>query len=135
MYPAPYPYLAAPPPRRSPWIVGLGIATGVLLLAAGALGGLWFLDHDEATRNSADQQAQIEDLRAQVGQFEEDLDAAQTQLQLAEDDLAAAQACAEAVQAFVDLAADAARAGQTEVPMAAAERAALDMIDACQTGP
>jgi hypothetical protein len=132
---APHPYAFAPPPPRSPWIVVLGITTAVLLLAAGALGGLWYVDHDEAARANSDQQAQLEELREQVDQLDEDLDETETRLQRAEDDLVAAQACPEAVQAFVDLAAEAARAGQTELPMAEAEQAALDMIEACGTAP
>jgi hypothetical protein len=133
--PAPYPFGLAAPPPRSPMVVVLGIATGVLLVAAVALSGLWFLDHDEATRASSEQQAQLEQLREEVGQLEEDLDATETQLQRSEEDLVTAQACPDAVQEFIDRAGDAALEGETGPLMAAAEQAALDMIDACQTAP
>jgi hypothetical protein len=39
------------------------------------------------------------------------------------------------VQEFIDRAGDAALEGETGPLMAAAEQAALDMIDACQTAP
>jgi outer membrane murein-binding lipoprotein Lpp len=125
----PNPY--APPPRRSGWVVALSIVSGVLLLAAGALGTLWYLDHDKATQASTDAQTQIEQLQNQVAQLEDDLDDTGDQLQRTEDDLAAAQACPDAVKDFIDLATNAALAGQTAPPLAEAQQALFDMMQAC----
>jgi hypothetical protein len=131
---APYPYaFVAPPPRRNGWTIALGITAGVLLLAVGALGALWFLDHDEATRTSSDQQAQLEDLQEQVAQLEEDLDETETRLQVTEDDLATAQACPEAVQEFVELAAES--PGEAGAPSPQAQQAAFEMFNACGVAP
>jgi outer membrane murein-binding lipoprotein Lpp len=127
----PHPYGVAPPPRRSPWIIALSIASGVLLLAAGTLGTLWFLDHDGARRASTEAQTQIEDLQEQVAQLESDLDDTEERLQRSEDDLEVAQACPDAVKAFIDLATEAALSGQTELPLAEAQAALFDMMQAC----
>lgn len=126
------PYAVAPQPaRRSPWLVVLWIATGVLLLGSGALGTLYYLDHNEATKTSQEQQAEIRDLEEQLAQVQEDLEDTETQLQRAEDDLADARACPEAVQAFLDLAVDVALQGQTNLPQAQAQQAVLDLVAAC----
>jgi hypothetical protein len=131
---APYPYaFVAPPPRRNGWTIALGITAGVLLLAVGALGALWFLDHDEAARTSSDQQAQLEDLQEQVAQLEEDLDETENRLQVTEDDLATAQACPDAVQEFVELAAES--PGEGGAPSPRAQQAAFEMFNACGVAP
>jgi outer membrane murein-binding lipoprotein Lpp len=132
---APYPYgVVAPLPPRKGWLIALSITAGVLLLAAGALGVLWYLDHDQATRTTADQQAQIEELRSQVAQLEDDLDDTETQLQRAEDDLATAQACSDAVQAYVDAVVEAAAAGLEELPPQA-QSVVREMFIACDVAP
>jgi len=127
----PYPVIAPPPPpRRNAAVIVLGIATGVLLLVSGGLGALYYLDHGDATRTNAEQQAEIVDLQAQVSQLEDDLDDTESRLRRAEDDLLDAEACPDAVQAFIDLAVNAALSGQQPTE-AEAQQALFDMMDAC----
>lgn len=129
----PSPYGPTPPsaPRRGPWVTVLSIVSAVLLLASGALGTLYYLQREEARRTSAEQQAQIAALRDEVAQLKEDLDDAQTRLRRAEDDLADAEACATAVQDFLNRALDIALSGESELPVADAERLVLEMMSAC----
>lgn len=101
---APYPYSAAPypasavpyglapvpTPRRSPWIIVLSILSGVLFLAAGGLGALYYIDHDKAATAAAEQQTEIHELKADLSDLEDDY------ADLEED----ADACHDAVQAF-----------------------------------
>jgi hypothetical protein len=125
------PYAPAPPPRRGPWVVVLGIVCGVLLLASGALGTLYYLQRDEAQRTSAEQQARITALEDEIAQLREDLEETETRLRRAEDDLADAQACSDAVQEFMDLAIEVGLSGGTELPAGEAESLVFEMMSAC----
>jgi len=125
------PYGPTPPPRRGPWVVVLGIVSGVLLLVSGALGTLYYLQRDEARRTSAEQQAQITALQDEIAQLREELDETRTRLQRAEDDLADAQACSDAVQEFIDAAIEIGMSGGSELPPGEAEMLVFEMMGAC----
>jgi hypothetical protein len=125
----PYPYGAAPPPgRRGVWTIVLGVVAGVLLLATGGIGTLYYLDHRSAAQTSEEQRGQIAELESRVEALEDDLDDAETQLRRAEGDLEDLEACPDAVQSFLDLVIEAASSGA--IP-AAAQSAMLDMMAAC----
>jgi chromosome segregation ATPase len=52
----------------------LSILSGVLFLAAGGVGTLFYLDHDQATKAASEQRTQMDDLRRQLEQTQADLD-------------------------------------------------------------
>ncbi|MBX6751772.1 MAG: hypothetical protein IRY85_19300, partial [Micromonosporaceae bacterium] len=128
----PYGLMPPPAPRRSPWVIVLGIVSAVLLVGSGVLGALYYQQRDEARRTSADQQARITALQQEVAQLKDDLADTETRLQRAEDDLADADACSDAVQKFIDLAMDLATSGTTDLPPVQAEQLIFEMVRACR---
>jgi Uncharacterized conserved protein len=127
----PYGFAPPPAPRRGPWVIVLAIVSGVLLIASGVLGALYYQQREQARRTSVDQQAQIAALQQEVAQLKDDLDETETRLQRAEDDLADAEECSDAVQGFVDLVMEVALGGESALNTAQAEQVMFDMVRAC----
>jgi hypothetical protein len=123
---APYGWAPGPAPKRRGWIIVLSILSGVLLLAAGGVGTLYYLDHEKASKAAADQQSQIDDLNRQIDQREAELEAL-------EDDYADLKAesaeCYDAVQAFITAEPEPG-ATQQEIAELIGELI-LDMIQSC----
>jgi hypothetical protein len=88
-----------PAPKRGPWVIVLSILSGVLVLAAGGAGALYYTDHDKSTKAAAEQQAEIEDLRRQLDKAQADFEDLSGDFADLEDDAAA---CSDAAEKFLN---------------------------------
>lgn len=100
---APYGMMPPPAPKRGPWVIVLSILSGVLFLAAGGAGALYYTDHDKSTKAAAEQQAQIDDLRGQLDKAQADFEDLSGDFADLEEDAAA---CSDAAEKFLNADAD-----------------------------
>ncbi len=132
-YPVPYSVVPAAPARRSAAAVVFGVLALLLLLGASGVSTLYLVDHNSASKKSADQQSQIASLQKQLDDTSGDLKSKTSELRRTQDDLdnaqAAATECPDAVQKFFEVTRDLVLAGKTQSPEATA--AAQKMIAAC----